>query len=403
MMRKILLVAMMALVVFSGCGKEETKETTQRSESADNVKKLEKEAGQQEESVLQEENKVLFSYEVSTDMPSDTTEGENSIGYVGANEGEKIVPDAFYVAGDQVFIDNPVFHNIMVYQSEDFVKQIPLSWEMDVKLMYYDEKSDTLKMVYRNLDEADATHLYLTSVGVDKEEKVSAGKELSNKKKVLLECCFDENGELRTEYLKDSDKENALTFTDEIGSGIVLNSTADLYTLSDGKTSGKSTGEVCVLLKNSDKKIHYAVPEKDDDVLERGNLQVTDDGTVYQMIVDTSGVRIFELGEKTVDTVEELLQKVNGESKEKLTLEIVKELAKKGEELTWTDFEAYEGSDVGSGAYVYCYELDNDLKLMITGASLEEKPMNICLVKGEDTENGIDIRTEDIDVFLGSE
>lgn len=83
-----------------------------------------------------------------------------------------------------------------------------------------------------------------------------------------------------------------------------------------------------------------------------------------------------------------------------LTIETVKELAKKGQELTWKDFEAYDGSDVGSGAYVYCYEMDNDLKLIITGTSLEEKPMYILLVKNDDTENGIDIRTEDIDTFL---
>lgn len=254
---------------------------------------------------VQEENKLLFSYEVNTEVYSDSSDCEETIGYVEANEGEEIAPDAFYVAGDRVFIDNPISHSIMVYQGEELVKTIPLSWEMDVKLMYYDEEGDTLKIVYRNLDKASATYLYLTSITVDKGEKVSVGKELSNEEQILLEYCFDEKGELMTEYLSDNNSEDALVFTDEIGCGVALNNTVNLYTFSDNMAFDETTAGECILLECNDNEFCYAVPEKDANVLERGNLQVTDDA-VYQMTVNATGVQIFELGEKTAETVEEL-------------------------------------------------------------------------------------------------
>ena len=84
----------------------------------------------------------------------------------------------------------------------------------------------------------------------------------------------------------------------------------------------------------------------------------------------------------------------------KLTLETVKELAQKGTELTWSDFEQYESMEIGSGLYILSYEIDEDYALWIGGGSPEEPPMYILLVSVKNTDNNIDIRTDNIDDFI---
>lgn len=83
-----------------------------------------------------------------------------------------------------------------------------------------------------------------------------------------------------------------------------------------------------------------------------------------------------------------------------LTMEKVKALAQKGEDLGWRDFGIYPHEDVGSGLYVYRYEIDENYSLLIGGASQEEPPMYIRLVSAQDSEKYIDIRTERIEDFI---
>ena len=84
---------------------------------------------------------------------------------------------------------------------------------------------------------------------------------------------------------------------------------------------------------------------------------------------------------------------------DKLTLEKVRELSGKGEELTWSDFEQYEGIETGSGLYIMEYDIDRQYKLVIGGTS-GGKPMYIRLVLVEDIDTYIDIRTEDLEEFI---
>ncbi len=84
-----------------------------------------------------------------------------------------------------------------------------------------------------------------------------------------------------------------------------------------------------------------------------------------------------------------------------LTLETVKELAKKGAELTWSDFEQYESTETGSGMYILAYKVDENYELWIGGGSLEELPMYIRLVSAKNKDTYIDIRTDNIDDFIG--
>lgn len=90
-----------------------------------------------------------------------------------------------------------------------------------------------------------------------------------------------------------------------------------------------------------------------------------------------------------------------GKSNE-LTLEIVKNLSQKGDQLDWEDFESYESKEIGSGLYIREYIIDDKYILRVGGGNLNEKPLYILLVKNATMENeeGIDIRDNEIDQFL---
>lgn len=85
-----------------------------------------------------------------------------------------------------------------------------------------------------------------------------------------------------------------------------------------------------------------------------------------------------------------------------LTIEDVKELSKKREELSWGDFAAYTGKEVGSGLHIMQYPIDDKYSVLIGGGSIEEKPYYIKLISIDSNavEQSIDIRRDDIGDFL---
>lgn len=85
---------------------------------------------------------------------------------------------------------------------------------------------------------------------------------------------------------------------------------------------------------------------------------------------------------------------------DKLSLEKVIELSKKGKELSWEDFEKYDSIDIGSGLYIRRYDIDENHYLLIGGGSIDEKPMYIYLVKANNSNNYIDIRIDNINDFI---
>lgn len=66
--------------------------------------------------------------------------------------------------------------------------------------------------------------------------------------------------------------------------------------------------------------------------------------------------------------------KNNANSLSKLSIADVKELSKKGESLSWSDFEKYQSKSVGSGLYILNYEIDDMYHLMIGGPSNDVEP-----------------------------
>ena len=89
--------------------------------------------------------------------------------------------------------------------------------------------------------------------------------------------------------------------------------------------------------------------------------------------------------------------------KEQLTLEKLKKLAKKGEDLTWSDLEQYKDEgDIGSGLHILLYDIDECCYLLIGGGGTDTPPMYIYLISKADDRIRIDIRTESIDDFINS-
>jgi hypothetical protein len=82
-----------------------------------------------------------------------------------------------------------------------------------------------------------------------------------------------------------------------------------------------------------------------------------------------------------------------------MTLKDVVELAKKGNDLDWTDFSDYNGRDVGSGLYIWEYKLEGGFVLDV-GGDIQKKPIYILL--SHDNDKGIDIRTEDVKEYIAS-
>ena len=94
-----------------------------------------------------------------------------------------------------------------------------------------------------------------------------------------------------------------------------------------------------------------------------------------------------------------ILVKNGGIENRKLTLDDVVMLAQKGNALTWSDFERYQGRDVGSGLYTMRYEIDKLFDVLVGGVP-EETPMYIDLRVHNETDDSIDIRTGNVSAFI---
>lgn len=87
---------------------------------------------------------------------------------------------------------------------------------------------------------------------------------------------------------------------------------------------------------------------------------------------------------------------------DKLSTKKVIQLSQKGTELSWRDFEKYEGKEVGSGLYILKYEVDDEYYLLIGGPGKDERPMYIRLVRNDNKKDYIDIRQESVEEFIKS-
>ncbi len=159
------------------------------------------------------------------------------------------------------------------------------------------------------------------------------------------------------------------------------------------------------------------------DVKDRGNVYFTLNGdTVYQQyFVDT---------EETLDAERDALTKGSwveiecesshlSERNTALTVKIFDRhpnslpiltmaelqdiVSKKGADLTWSDFKAYHREEIGSGLHILKYPINEDYCLIIGGTGIKLSPMYIRLVSEEDRESYIDVRYEDIQLFISED
>jgi hypothetical protein len=97
------------------------------------------------------------------------------------------------------------------------------------------------------------------------------------------------------------------------------------------------------------------------------------------------------------DTVKEDVTLLKGTKD--MTMKDVIELAKKGNDLDWSDFKDFNGRDVGSGLYIWEFKLEDGYVLDV-GGTTDKKPIYILL--SHDNDKGIDIRTEDVKEYIAS-
>lgn len=87
---------------------------------------------------------------------------------------------------------------------------------------------------------------------------------------------------------------------------------------------------------------------------------------------------------------------------EVLTLNDVIILSQKGYDLTWSDFEKYDYTEIGSGLHIRAYEINESFELWIGGTDPYTAPMYIYLIMpdGLDIDTRIDIRNGGVAEFI---
>ncbi|WP_294413920.1 dockerin type I repeat-containing protein [uncultured Ruminococcus sp.] len=115
-----------------------------------------------------------------------------------------------------------------------------------------------------------------------------------------------------------------------------------------------------------------------------GAVEITGvyDISPYRLSSETEEITDFTQGEKT------------------MTLDDVKVIAKKKQNITWSDFEVYKGEWNGTGMYTYFgrFDLENGYYLLV-GGNPPEKPEIIRLYRN-DASDFIDLRYHNVDKFL---
>lgn len=246
------------------------------------------------------ENKEVYTYPITT--VDNEYEDSDSLKLFRCDECEEIKPDVFCMSQRFIFINNPVDHNIYVYDEEKHVETIQLRWNMSVKGMYCSDDSNLLKILYEDENMVDDTHIFLTQVEWGRDKEVEPGMELQRKGKILLEYGFDSKGNVLEGYLGDNeDIKNKLVVNDKIGVGTVIEGDAILY----APRSCKYNDQKILYIGKNKGNLIFATPENDENALEKSSYQMLNN-KAYQMCADDKGVHIYELVKKTTESLYDL-------------------------------------------------------------------------------------------------
>ena len=131
-------------------------------------------------------------------------------------------------------------------------------------------------------------------------------------------------------------------------------------------------------------------------------IALWDDGTIMTAS-ETFGGNHVVTNDFAYDRLAEIfnssIDAANAGDGRKLTLDDVVTLSQKGDALSWSDFERYQGRDIGSGLYIMRYEIDELFDVLVGGVP-DETPWYIYLRVNNEADDRIDIRTEDVSTFV---
>lgn len=181
--------------------------------------------------------------------------------------------------------------------------------------------------------------------------------------------------------------DNMATVTTSTGTAIVSNAAVTMLT----------TNETA---KDSDPETTSAANEPVETLIltESVRTSASSDRTVTKAVKTTT---VKKTTAKTVTT-----QKSTDKTtvKRYLNTKDITSLSQKGDSLTWSDFEDYIYEDIGSGIYIWEFKIEEGTGYTLRiGGVPPEKPNYIKLyhgINGIDTQNGIDIRYNDVQEFI---
>lgn len=104
--------------------------------------------------------------------------------------------------------------------------------------------------------------------------------------------------------------------------------------------------------------------------------------------------------DSSISNVGGVEQPANIIGSKRLSLNEVISLSQKGDKLKWEDFEEYSYIETGSGLYIRYYEIDDMFSLWIGGTWTDEDPWYFYLHASDAWDEGIDIRTSDVEAFI---
>lgn len=94
------------------------------------------------------------------------------------------------------------------------------------------------------------------------------------------------------------------------------------------------------------------------------------------------------------------VKNVNINTHARLSLNDIIMLSRKGEDLTWSDFEDYPYIEGGSGLYIRNYHINNSFGFSIGGGLTDNPPIYMTLYTKTEDNQSIDIRTENVTKFI---
>lgn len=256
-----------------------------------------------------QENKEIFRTAVN--------KGNDTLWY--STKGGFDVTDTFFVSGDLLFLDNGISEDgmgdgvsdrrIFVYRDGALERRIPIPWNIDVKLLYYDAQGQALKAVYETVGDNGAVHTCLGGIDMETGE-VTKQEELKD----ILGYAFDTSGNLLANYLGERENETVLVEEYEkknaqeepVEGRRTLAGTDGAHTVNmycERQEDDRRLSEY-ITIENEGTAQAYAIPEGAQP-LQCGSVQMAGDGTVYQMDVSEDGVVIYQLAQKPFAQFEE--------------------------------------------------------------------------------------------------